>query len=193
MTLTPHREKELREEMAKQEHDRWARWQKYFFSQCEIKPQNQVGGMDDRYVYFALLKDRYNRWERQINTPYEKLSEEEKDSDRRETEPYLTIMKSEINKVLEGVEKETIICSAVEMGNGEIIRGHRHHNCINTARDIPRLKGIGVFNQGFITSQNRFVGRAEAYKIFVESGAISVDEAVHPMKNRDELYSEDLY
>lgn len=95
MILTPHREKELREEMAKQEHDRWARWQRYLHSKCTksegflIIPQNLV-----------------ERWERQINTAYEDLSEEEKDSDRRETEPYFTIMKSEINKVLEGVEKE---------------------------------------------------------------------------------------
>lgn len=81
--------------MADVEHDRWAGWQKYFFSKCLLKPQSQVGGMDDRYIYFALPKDLYERWTRQIETPYSELSEEEKDSDRKEA-----------RKTIEALEKE---------------------------------------------------------------------------------------
>ena len=88
---------------------------------------------------------------------------------------------------------ETIICSAIKTDDGEIVRGHRHCHCFATANDIPRLRGRKDWEQGFMTSKNRFVGRKEAYDLFVQSGAVSVDEAVHPMKDRNELYSEDLY
>lgn len=76
------------------EHTRWSKWQKYFFSKCLIKPQGQVGGMDDRFVYFALPKDLYERWNRQIETAYGDLSETEKESDRAETRNYLMLIKS---------------------------------------------------------------------------------------------------
>jgi hypothetical protein len=90
-------------------------------------------------------------------------------------------------------QAETIICSAIKTDDGEIVRGHRHCHCFATANDIPRLQGRKDWEQGFMTSKNRFVGRKEAYDLFVRSGAVSVDEAVHPMQDRNELYSEDLY
>lgn len=74
------------------EHDRWAKWQKYFFSKCQIKPQSEVGGMDDRYVYLALPKDLYERWNRQIETKYSDLSEQEKESDRVEVRKYIPLI-----------------------------------------------------------------------------------------------------
>jgi hypothetical protein len=77
-------DKNLIEILANIEHIRWAKWQKYFFSKCIIKPQHEVGGMDDRFVYFSLSKDLFERWNRQIETPYSGLSEGEKDSDRKE-------------------------------------------------------------------------------------------------------------
>lgn len=85
-------EKELVEKGAALEHDRWARWQKYFFGKCLLKPQNEVGGMDDRFTYFALPKNLYERWNRQIRTPYSELSEEEKESDRNETRNYIPLI-----------------------------------------------------------------------------------------------------
>lgn len=48
-----------------------------------------------------------------------------------------------------------------------IIRGHRHNDCIRTARSKPYITDDDVKNstQGFITSKNRFVDRKEAHLI----------------------------
>lgn len=92
----------MMEKFAALEHERWAKWQKYFFSKCQIKPQSQVNGMDDRYVYLALPKDLYERWLRQIETPYSELSEQEKESDREQVSPYL----EEFSTLLDEIEKE---------------------------------------------------------------------------------------
>lgn len=81
-----------------------------------------------------------------------------------------------------------IICSAIKMSNGEIIRGHRHHDCIRTARNIPRLKELQIFEQGFMTSENEFVGRKEAREIAFHAGQIA-NNTTH----NDLLFSEDLY
>ncbi len=94
----------LMEICAALEHARWARWQKYFFSVCSIKPQGEVNGMDDRFIYFALPKDRYKNWERQIETPYENLTEYEKEADRREVKEYLEL----IFKAGEAAQREKV-------------------------------------------------------------------------------------
>ena len=39
---------EFVEKGANLEHERWSGWQSYFFSKCQVKPQSQVNGMDDR-------------------------------------------------------------------------------------------------------------------------------------------------
>lgn len=85
------------------EHDRWGRWQKYFFGKCLLKPQGEIGGNDDRYVYFALSKDLYERWLRQIDTPYSMLSESEKESDRKETRNYLPLVRTLRANLLEEI------------------------------------------------------------------------------------------
>jgi len=88
--------------------------------------------------------------------------------------------------------KELIICSAIKMSDGYIIRGHRHGNCFDTARAIPRYAEYRTKpdDQGFVTSLNRFVGREEAYKLFVEAGQVSASPDGHHGK---QLFSEDLY
>lgn len=50
------------ERLAAMEHEQWAHWTKYMLS--NFTPENII------------------RWQRQIETPYHKLSEEEKESDR---------------------------------------------------------------------------------------------------------------
>lgn len=70
------------EKLADYEHDRWSRWQKYLFSKCIV---NKDGTL-------TIPKEFVDRWTRQMNTNYANLSEEEKDSDRKEAIRILKII-----------------------------------------------------------------------------------------------------
>jgi len=72
MTKIPSIEERV-EEFASLEHNRWARWQKW----CHQVYKN------------GNFQDSMPRWERQINTKYADLSEEEKQSDRVQVYPYI--------------------------------------------------------------------------------------------------------
>ncbi len=70
----------MKERLADLEHDRWSKWQKYmhghvYDSSQSINPHLKV-----------IPTELYNRWEKQIVTPYSELSEKEKDSDRIEAQ-----------------------------------------------------------------------------------------------------------
>lgn len=98
--------------------------------------------------------------------------------------------------VLRGSRGDSVVCAAIKMPDGYIIRGHRHSDAHRVASGVPRYSAMNnkaLIQEGFMTGDNRFVDRKEAYKIFVAAGEISVDEAMHPMAKRDELFSEDLY
>ena len=58
---------DLVELLAALEHEQWAHWMKYLFSQLE-------GGKIPEYYI--------KRWQNQMKTPYENLCEKEKQSDR---------------------------------------------------------------------------------------------------------------
>lgn len=90
---------ELREMLAAQEHDRWSRWMSYLFSKC-----NSDMGM-------MIPAELVLRWQRQIDTPYAKLSEEEKDSDRKEADNTLKLIETNhpghaaVDKSVNGFDK----------------------------------------------------------------------------------------
>ena len=67
-------EKEIIEIMARVEHERWAKWQKYLHSKCTVYRNGTV----------SFPHDLFRHWERQIKTPYSELSEREKEMDREE-------------------------------------------------------------------------------------------------------------
>jgi hypothetical protein len=77
-------EEEFIEWAAANEHARWARWQSYLHSKCT---RNADGSM-------TIPSDLVERWQRQMETPYEQLSEVEKESDREEVRPYLERVRS---------------------------------------------------------------------------------------------------
>ena len=98
--------------------------------------------------------------------------------------------------------KEYIIASAVwyqdgkhypfqsvyGISSGFVVCGFRHPLCLN----LPLEKNfnderICPSEQGFITSQGRFVGRKEAYLIAEECGQIPTTE------NKRSLFSEDVF
>lgn len=73
----------LVETLANIEHARWAKWQRYLHSKA-------VKQLDGSLVIPAELVER---WERQIETPYQSLTEDEKESDREQVREYLTVIK----------------------------------------------------------------------------------------------------
>lgn len=72
----------LREALAAQEHERWSHWMRWQF-ECCIK--NEDGSL-------TIPAPKVERWTRQMNTPYRDLSEQEKESDRREADETLKLL-----------------------------------------------------------------------------------------------------
>ena len=77
--------KETIEELADLEHDSWARWMKYLFS---VSKKNEDGSV-------TIPKDKVERWERQMNTDYNDLSNKEKESDRKEVRKFIKVVKDD--------------------------------------------------------------------------------------------------
>ena len=75
-------EKKFVEKGADLEHKRWAGWQSFLFSKSEWTENG-----------YLIPKELCFRWQRQIDTPYSKLSEEEKESDRLEVRKYLPLIR----------------------------------------------------------------------------------------------------
>jgi len=86
---------DLIEKLSAIEHERWADWQKYVFSKCEVLIDGST----------MIPKWAVEQWTRQIETPYDKLTEAEKDSDRREVNRYFPILRQEIRQAkIEGLK-----------------------------------------------------------------------------------------
>ena len=100
---------------------------------------------------------------------------------------------------------EKIVCAAIHykdkkcyefqpknISEGYVLCGWRHHNIINTrAQLLEENQKTDSYNsvQGFLTSKNRFLDRAEAFKLAIENGQVIRENAFHSYK----LFSEDLY
>jgi nucleoside phosphorylase len=99
---------------------------------------------------------------------------------------------------------EKILCAAVWYDDGEkhihqpknvesgfVVAGRRHHNCFATVTIIADFEGSqdlkkkSQITQGFITSLDRFVDRAEAAKIAKNAGQVASEFS--------QLISEHLY
>jgi len=87
---------EFIEKGANLEHDRWARWQQYLFDQCV---HNKDGSA-------TIPSEMVAHWGRQISTKYTELSEQEKESDRKETRNYLSLLTSLVQQSKEEGEKK---------------------------------------------------------------------------------------
>lgn len=79
----------LREKLAELEHDQWAHWFLYHDKKTQsFLVQSHVD------AWYRRQAD-YQRWLHQANTPYAKLTEKEKDSDRKWADKVLAIVKKE--------------------------------------------------------------------------------------------------
>src|SRR6056297_1520437 len=98
--------------------------------------------------------------------------------------------------------EEKILCSAIwykelnmnpsnpiNIKEGIVFCGFRHHNCIHQMCSITGKRNceVGENIQGFLTNKNRFVDRVEGGKIALQSNQIK------ELKWGNKLYSEDLY
>jgi hypothetical protein len=78
----------LIERLAAVEHARWSHWQNYVHQQCA--PSGDGG--------LTIPAELVERWQAQINTPYEYLSETEKESDREQVREYLPLIEQYLNQ-----------------------------------------------------------------------------------------------
>jgi hypothetical protein len=75
---------DLREQLADLEHDRWSRWMRHMFANA--------------------TDENFARWARQMETPYADLSEAEKDSDRKEADNTLEVLRR--NEIVDACGEE---------------------------------------------------------------------------------------
>lgn len=76
------------ERLAAVEHERWAHWQRYMHG----KAVKQADGS------LLIPAELVQQWERQITTPYRKLFEKEKESDREQVRKYLPVIADALSK-----------------------------------------------------------------------------------------------
>ena len=74
---------ETREKLAELCHKQWTGWMQYLFSKCHRIEHGDV----------VIPESLVHRWMRQINTRYENLPESEKESDRKEADRFLELMR----------------------------------------------------------------------------------------------------
>lgn len=105
--------------------------------------------------------------------------------------------------------EEKIVCAAIwykdlpkqehhsctNVDQGVVVCGWRHGNIIATVKTLTGKRtvtfaedGVGDFEQGFLTSHNRFVDRKEAWVIAKKQGQI-----FQVTGGEGTLYSEDIY
>lgn len=75
------------ETLADYAHEAWSGWMTYMFSKINVM---ETG--NSQSVHFAMPRELYNRWQRQMETPYSELPEEEKESDRVEARKILDLL-----------------------------------------------------------------------------------------------------
>jgi hypothetical protein len=74
----------LVEQLAAVEHERWSHWQRYVHSKCVSQPDGSL----------LLPADLVARWEKQIDTKYADLDDQERESDREQVRKYLPLIAS---------------------------------------------------------------------------------------------------
>ena len=89
------------------EHDRWARWQKHLHSKLKYWEFDKSKGGNKMAMYVLDPAD-YERWSRQIDTPYSELSESEKESDREESRNYLPLIENLLEQERSRISDEII-------------------------------------------------------------------------------------
>lgn len=86
--MTPTQEAALREKLAAIEHERWSDWQRYMHSKMLTN--------DNEDKYYHLKNMWFKRWQRQIETPYANLTDQEQASDMEQVDRYWPLIQEYI-------------------------------------------------------------------------------------------------
>lgn len=130
------RQQKLVEKLAACEHNRWSDWQKFLHSRLyelngedtpkEVKLFLQANSRN--YHLKVLPTELYERWERQIATPYCDLSKAEQQSNIKEVTRYFPYFVSHIEglvseymKALDGLELPEEVWKKIADVNGEYL------------------------------------------------------------------------
>ena len=111
MVLMDDNMENLLEDLAELEHKQWAHWTKYMLNRLEQLERE--------------LMDQKENWRRQIATPYFKLTEKEKDSDRVWASKSFEITAKQLDAILEEMEKRAdfFYKNATDLANKNYERG----------------------------------------------------------------------
>ena len=71
-----------REKLADVQHDIWSHWMRWQFSCCKV---NQDGSL-------TIPSDKVERWQRQMDTSYSSLSDNEQESDRHQADKIIGVL-----------------------------------------------------------------------------------------------------
>lgn len=80
----------IRERLASIQHEIWAHWMKYQFSQCYSDEVKHPGCL-------IIPTDKVERWKRQMNTPYAELTHKEQESDRHQADKVINAISERLN------------------------------------------------------------------------------------------------
>ena len=79
----------MREALANLAHEQWCGWMKWMFNHGYFESMNLRGVVQAVWI---MPNNLLSRWQRQMNTPYKDLPENEKESDRNEADRILKIL-----------------------------------------------------------------------------------------------------
>ena len=75
----------MREKLAELAHEQWSDWMEYLFSQGTFNSDGT----------WTMPEWAVNRWAIQLGMPYNRLSEEEKESERKQADKFLAVIDNE--------------------------------------------------------------------------------------------------
>lgn len=108
---------DLFEELSAIQHDIWASWQRYVHDNKTVAT-SQYEATQGRIIN----QDDFERWQKQIDTPYAELTEKEKDGDREQVNKFWHLIESMVERVkeLENYQLSVRAIAEVYQGNKDV-------------------------------------------------------------------------
>jgi len=106
----------LREKLAEIEHARWSAWQRWMHDRLERSCDG------DLKTGWVLSEDDYDRWERQIATPYADLTDAEKASDMEQVDRYWPLIQELFDEIHTVRTARTRLCGQLAAAEAAVLR-----------------------------------------------------------------------